>query len=196
MLIHFNICFSKIKSAAPKEQHFPNGMFPLKYCPRLISICYVGFSRQAHIFWLMHSPSCLSPTQWSLESCFPPPSASTWIGALRSSVESCNSPETDKACAKLRLMLASATHSCLPLAQRSAVGQRGFGTALRRTACTAPRGVCNSHTRLFCRWPEHLIDLRRVPFGNMHTLAGPFSKPHLFFFSHPAPTSKSWMWMF
>lgn len=53
-----------------------------------------------------------------------------WIGAMHSSVESCNSPETDKTRKKWRLMLASLSISWLfslgSALLDQVVGQRGW----------------------------------------------------------------------
>lgn len=126
----------------------------------------------------MHSLSCHSDSVVSSALFF------IWIGAVRLSVESCNSPETDE-CEKSRLMLASFSISWLfslgSALLDQVVGPRGW---LRFTmVCMAPCGARKSHTPLFSRWPERLIDLHCVIFANMHTLADSFSKPRLF--SHP-----------
>lgn len=105
---------------------------------------------------------------------------------MHSSVESCNNPEADKTSKKWRLMLAPPDNSRLfSLGSRlldQAVGRRGCGRFCKPWYQTRSRSVCKSRS-LYCPDSDQKspIDLGRVAFANMHTLAGSFSKPRFFF---------------
>lgn len=124
------------------SQGFQMATLPLKYCPRLISICYVRLVGK-HIFFDWCIPQAAfsdSAVSWLLffaVFCFPSSSSSPIWTVCQWNPR--------KTCAKSRLMLASGAVSPLgPAARRLAL-------LVGEASASPPRGECKSLTfgRLF-----------------------------------------------
>lgn len=142
------ISFTVLYSIFPSKQR----NFQIVCCPfEILSSAHInllcGVSRQAYIFWLMHSLSCHLDFSGKFSLFF------VWMGATRSSVESCNSPGTDKTCKKSRLMLASFSISWL-----FSLGSALLDHVVDQKGCSAP---------LWCAW--HLVECVN---HTLHSLAG------------------------
>lgn len=159
------------------KQRLPNGNVSLEILSKAHINLLCEVSRRAHIFWLMHSLSCLFCLggQLTLVLCccffFSPASAAAPIWTA----SQWNHQQT---CAKSRLVLAT---ELFPLLARLLTGspcwsKRGLGS-------TASGGR-KSHASWtpFCPVSDQNTLLIFTVFFTLHTLAGSFSKPQLFSF--------------